>query len=365
MDSLQRSVKQTDGMLRAVVQQLSKQIATMGTSNSNSKLARTAKKLEASLAQVQRVHGHLEYDLGKLAAIIEGSAAKESDIEQSTDEESADEESSEDESVNEKDKALSRMETKLDSLTTQVAELEPLALRSESKIDDVLSVCKTADNSQTLSVTRLVAIEHSLSEIKKGNGGGTYPGAVATNSGSLPVVEPARPVPPRVDQPKPKKRKISFIVSNPDPAQSHEGQLRQLSDDQKKNLRNFTKLRSLTEGILDRLVPCPDGRFWDADLIFEHFRSLWDTQRLSLQVAQLTEYMDAKKSRLWLCVRRMATNSPTSPASDGECGTCKVWCVQLTPVEADSKSKDNRYYARVVRSRRDSLPVIRAMSPLL
>lgn len=144
MDSLQRSAKQTDGMLRAIIQQLHQQIEAMGTSATPANLARVTKKLEGSLARVQRVRQHFEYDLGKLAAIIDGSAAEESDIEEGpTDENSIDKNLAN--GVTEGDKALSRMETKLDSLTTkfeQVAGLQPLVLRSETKIDDVLGACK-------------------------------------------------------------------------------------------------------------------------------------------------------------------------------------------------------------------------------
>lgn len=116
----------------------------MGTSATPANLARVTKKPEGSLAQVQRVRQHFEYDLGKLAATIDDSAAEESDIEEGpTDENSVYKNLAN--GVTEGDKALSRMETKLDSLTTkfdQVARLQPLILRSETKIYEVLGACK-------------------------------------------------------------------------------------------------------------------------------------------------------------------------------------------------------------------------------
>ncbi|KAH6855715.1 hypothetical protein B0I37DRAFT_350868 [Chaetomium sp. MPI-CAGE-AT-0009] len=341
MDSLQRSVKQTDEMLRAAVQQLSRQIETMGTSAGHANLARVAKELEISLAQVQRLHRHLEYDLSKLAAIIEGSAAKES-----ADEESADGDT-------ERNEALSRMEAKLDSLTTkveQVAALEPLVLRSETKVDDVLRICKTANNSQTPTVPRLIAPKPSVSEINERDGGSAYAGTAVPED--FPVLTPVAPAPERLGQPERKKRKMeSLDVSNLEavpPAQSHERQQRELSDDQKNKLRKLTEVRSLTEGILDRLVPCPGGKSWDAYLVFDRFRLLWDTHHLSRQATQLTKYMDAKQSRGWFCVRHMATDGSNSVARNGVCRVCRNWCVQIKPVEAGHESDDNRYYARVV-----------------
>ena len=354
MESLQRSVKQTDAMLLAVVQQLGKQIETMGTSTSNANLARVAKKLELSLAKVQRVHRHLEYDLGKLAAIIEGSDAEQSGIEDSSDKESIDDESASRDMGGEK--TPSRMETKLDSLTTkfeQVAGLQPLVLRSETKIDDVLRACKTADTSQASTLARLVAIESLLSQIKKRDGGSTYAGTAVTSTRLLVTAPPALSL-PKLIQPGNKKRNIGFGDSDPmspAPAQSSQGQLGELNNDQKNKLQELAKLRSLTEGILDRLVPCLDGRFWDANLVFERFRLFWDTETLSLQATRLTECMNAKESRGWFCVRRMAADGSNPVALDGRCRFCRNMCVQMRAVEADRENKENRYYVRVMQFR--------------
>ena len=337
MDSLQRSVKQTDGMLRAVIQQLNKQIETMGNSTGHTNLAGVATSLEVSLAQVQRVHRLLEYDLGKLAAIIEELPTKNSIVEGPEVKRSVNENT-------EGDKALGRMEAKLDSLTTkfdQIAGLEPLVQRSEVKIDDTLRICETLDTSQNLNLGRLTAIQHSLSKMKKS----------ATVIGVDPAAAHA-PALSSTNQPDRKKRKMeesdifdSTALSAP---VRHKNKWKALTADQRNKLRELTNRRSLTEGILDRLVPCPDGGLWNTDHILFRFRSLCQNQGLSVKAARLKEYMDLKLSRSWFCARNVAIEGAPSVSLSGECKYCLSRCVLIKPVEPDSENEDNRYYVRVV-----------------
>ncbi|KAH6632701.1 hypothetical protein F5144DRAFT_513326, partial [Chaetomium tenue] len=341
MDSLQRSVKQTDGMLRTVIQQLNKKIESMGTSTGHTNLAGVATNLEVSLAQVQRVYRLLEYDLGKLAAIIEELPAKDSIVEEPDVKRSVIEKSGNENT--EGDKALGRMEAKLDSLTTkfdQIAGLEPLVQRSETKIDDTLRICETLDTSQNLNVGRLVAIQQSLSEMKKG----------ATIIDVDPVAAHA-PALSSIRQPDRKKRKMEESDIFDSTALSvhvrRKNEREALTADQRKKLRGFLKRRSLTEGFLNRLVPCPDGGLWNEDYIISRFQSLCESQDLFARAARLKEYMDLKLSRSWFCARDVAFEGAPSLSFSGECKHCRLWCVLIKPVEPDDENEDNRYYVRV------------------
>ena len=66
MEHLQQTVKITDGMLRALVQRLSNQIDSMGSTASPAEITNVAKQLEAPLTQVQRVHEQLESTLARV-----------------------------------------------------------------------------------------------------------------------------------------------------------------------------------------------------------------------------------------------------------------------------------------------------------
>jgi hypothetical protein len=343
MASLHKRVKETDGMLRAVIHKLTDQIESMIITRASVDRIRVAKKLGNSLAQVHRVHRRLESSLGKLTVNF-----GEIDVEES------DKEEPDIEKVvyggTQGDKALSRMETKLDLLTTkfdQLAGLEALVQRSEAKIDDVLRICEILDTSQNLNVGRLVAIQHSLSEMKKGGGGSVYAGVTSTGVDPAAAQASALLSPNQPDQ---KKRKMDesdvFDSVALFPPQLRKDERRALTDDQRSKLRELAKRRSLMEGILDRLVPCPDGSLWDADRILDRFRSLCKSQDYQVQVATLTEYMDVKLSRSWFCARHVAIEGADKISPHGKCKYCRTWCVQIKPVEPADENEDNRYYVR-------------------
>jgi hypothetical protein len=330
MEPLQQTVKITDGMLRALVQRLINQIDSMGTTASPAEITNVAKQLEASLTQVQRVHEQLESTLGR---VVEHEHATTQATKKAVGQQK---ESAESALVTDKlsklaaifggpntggtvdgnmegrdsDKAIGRLETKIDELAAKfdgVREVEMPALRL-----DVQRVYAKVNKPRSSSTT----------------------GKVVASTASSGLAGPDL------------KRKRE----NEDAGTLLLAQTHAWTEDQEKKLGDLTKLRDVTELVLGRLVPCPDGGLWDTYRIWECFRLLFICGLTYRRGTRLHEFMRVQKVDTWCCVRRVVTEGTNTMNYAGRCELCNIYtgCVQIRRAADEGHPLARYYYVRVV-----------------
>ena len=122
------------------------------------------------------------------------------------------------------------------------------------------------------------------------------------------------------------------------------------TENQEKKLKDLTRLRDVTELVLGRLVPCPDGGLWDIDCIWERFRLLFTAESTYERGTRLHEFMRAQKVETWCCVRRVAVDGINTVNYEGRCKPCNSYtgCVQIRRVADEGYPLAKCYYVRVV-----------------
>jgi hypothetical protein len=408
MESLQQTVKITDGMLRVLVQRLSNQIDSMGTTTSPAEITNVGKQLEASLTQVQRVHEQLE---STLARVVEHEQATKQAAGQQKD--SADStlvtdnlsklaaifrnpatETAAGAGLEGADQSLSRLETKIDALTAKFDKAGEVDERLTAIQSTLLEVKDRAIARVTKKKRLVVDISTS---------GTTNPSVsqvVGSEQPSLPAPPSTRPINAAsskqtskatalqlnnpIGNPSPKpapnpslaaQLPAASSLTGPDRKRRREGEdpgpaqpLAQpaWSEDQQKKLSKLRQLRKPWESLLDRLVPCPDGGLWEADRIYMRFRVLseFSSFRFDKSLTTLIKHMDTQDEQTWFCVWRVTHSSPSpSVRSTGWCGVChftsdieKTGCVQVRRAATDGGPLSRYYYVRVMH-RPDVRPV--------
>jgi hypothetical protein len=356
MDSLQQSVKITDGMLRALIQRLSSQIDGMGPSLS----ASAAKQLEASLIQVQRVQEKLESSLSrvleheevtknmKAAAVNRQTESAESALVTDRLNKLAaifggpDANKSASDSV-EGNKILGRLEAKLDALINVTNELdEDRKAREGDKVDE-----------------RLHAIQATLTEMRNSTAGtANHSNNNAAERTPTPSVE-ALLDPEQASSPDESQQASSSdesdVVGRDRKRKRQDGEEKfalphhvQLSEEDQEKFDELAEMRSVTDTLLGQLLPCPDGGAWDTARIFELFRSLFKAQNAHEHIERLREFMDDQPVHVWCCVRRAAVDGIHTVSYDGTCSRCRYrGCVQLRRA-AEEGFMGEYYYVRVI-----------------
>ncbi|KAK4238230.1 hypothetical protein C8A03DRAFT_33787 [Achaetomium macrosporum] len=176
-ENIHQTVRATDGMLRGLVQRLSRQIENMATAESHESITSVAEQLRASLTDLQRVHEQvetslkrsLEYEKATKAAIVKQQKGDSLVADEIGDLTAVLRDSAMVKSASQggeaAEKSTDRLEAKLDTLTTKL-ELEFTGMKGEFQQIGI----KVDQTSKSTAVDRvderLAAVQCTVSQIK-------------------------------------------------------------------------------------------------------------------------------------------------------------------------------------------------------